>query len=146
MWQSAKRRMKGKVLFWENRQRMSRLTHIILFGLGSVLPVGGSIAGHDIDQPRARAPQVNSSAEPLNDENERKHPYCIESNAPFAEKLAATGSRDRSPAVRRCLCRPVIPANESLPDKLIRIFFGPDWCGPDPDVDTNISAGGAAGG
>jgi hypothetical protein len=43
-------------------------------------------------------------------------------------------------------CAPPIPENERLLDKIIRILAGPDWCGPDPDVDTNISAGGAAGG
>jgi hypothetical protein len=43
-------------------------------------------------------------------------------------------------------CAPPIPENERLLDKIIRILSGPDWCGPDPDVDTNISAGGAAGG
>ena len=43
-------------------------------------------------------------------------------------------------------CAPPIPENEGLLHKIIRILSGPDWCGPDPDVDTNISAGGAAGG
>ncbi|KIO50411.1 hypothetical protein [Nitrosospira sp. NpAV] len=39
------------------------------------------------------------------------------------------------------------PEPESLFRKIIRIFFGPDSPpGPNPDVDTNISAGGAAGG
>jgi hypothetical protein len=44
---------------------------------------------------------------------------------------------------RQC---PPPPENERLLDKVIRILSGPDRCGPDPDVDTNISAGGAAGG
>ena len=43
-------------------------------------------------------------------------------------------------------CAPPIPENEGLLHKIIRILSGPDWCGPDPDVDTNIAAGGAAGG
>lgn len=43
-------------------------------------------------------------------------------------------------------CAPPIPENEGLLHKIVRILSGPDWCGPDPDVDTNISAGGAAGG
>lgn len=38
------------------------------------------------------------------------------------------------------------PEEEGFLDKLIRIFYGPDRPrGPDPDVDTNISAGGAGG-
>lgn len=39
------------------------------------------------------------------------------------------------------------PEQESFLHKIIRIFFGPDSPpGPNRDVDTNISAGGAAGG
>ena len=104
-----------------------------------------SIAGHDIAQSPTPALQLNSSIQRANDENERKHSPCSESDAPSVEESAVRDSQDQSPPGRRCLCRPVVPANESLRDKFIRIFFGPDWCGPDPDVDTNISAGGAAG-
>jgi hypothetical protein len=43
-------------------------------------------------------------------------------------------------------CGPPIPENEGFLHKVVRILSGPDRCGPDLDVDTNISAGGAAGG
>jgi hypothetical protein len=59
----------------------------------------------------------------------------------------AAVSTERSYAAQaRRWCAPPIPENEGLLHKIIRILSGPDWCGPDPDVDTNISAGGAAGG
>jgi len=43
-------------------------------------------------------------------------------------------------------CPLPIPENEGFLHKVVRILSGPDRCGPDLDVDTNISAGGAAGG
>lgn len=56
-------------------------------------------------------------------------------------------SSDRSSAVLgRRWCGPPVPEHENLLDRIVRILFKPDWCGPDPDVDTNISAGGAVGG
>lgn len=103
------------------------------------------MAGHDIGQSSVDTPQLNSSAQRTNDENERKHPPCSQNDSPSKEESAVRGPQDRSPSARSCLCRPVVPAHESLKEKFIRIFFGPDWCGSDPDVDTSISAGGAAG-
>ena len=78
------------------------------------------------------------------EKNERKNSPCSENDAPSGEESTVRDSQDRSPPGRSCLCRPVVPANESLRDKFTRIFFGPDWCGPDPDVDTSISAGGSS--
>jgi hypothetical protein len=44
-------------------------------------------------------------------------------------------------------CEQPAPQQEGFLHKLIRILYGPDTPpGPNPDVDTNISAGGAAGG
>jgi hypothetical protein len=44
-------------------------------------------------------------------------------------------------------CEQPTPEQEGFLHKLIRILYGPDTPpGPNPDVDTNISAGGAAGG
>jgi hypothetical protein len=44
-------------------------------------------------------------------------------------------------------CEQPLPEQEGFLHKLIRILYGPDTPpGPNPDVDTNISAGGAAGG
>jgi hypothetical protein len=100
-------------------------------------------------------------------DNERS-PAPASSAASAGEKAVApeqTGSQNPSPASGQATpdqatpspgwtyagqgyrsCAPPIPENERLLDKIIRILAGPDRCGPDPDVDTNISAGGAAGG
>ena len=44
-------------------------------------------------------------------------------------------------------CEQPAPQQEGFLHKLLRILYGPDTPpGPNPDVDTNISAGGAAGG
>lgn len=51
-----------------------------------------------------------------------------------------------SPIRGRRWCGPPIPENENFFHKVTRLLFSRDWCGPDPDVDTNIQAGGAAGG
>jgi len=121
------------------------LAKIMVLGLVSVLHAGASIAGHDIVQSPADTAQPNSSPQRATEKNERKNSPCSENDAPSGEESTVRNSQDRSPPGRSCLCRPVVPANESLRDKFTRIFFGPDWCGPDPDVDTSISAGGAAG-
>ncbi|HEX8873037.1 MAG TPA: hypothetical protein VF780_00300 [Nitrosospira sp.] len=59
---------------------------------------------------------------------------------------AETASGQSSAPLGRRWCGPPIPPHEDFLDKIVRILFMPDWCGPDADVDTNISAGGAAGG
>jgi hypothetical protein len=73
-----------------------------------------------------------------------------ENSVPPAEQplpdQAAASVGGQYPGQARRWCGPPIPENEGLLHKIIRILSGPDWCGPDPDVDTNISAGGAAGG
>lgn len=44
-------------------------------------------------------------------------------------------------------CEQPAPEQESFLRRIIKLFYGPDRPpGPDPDVDTNISAGGAGGG
>ncbi|MGH8763387.1 MAG: hypothetical protein ACREUR_09180 [Nitrosospira sp.] len=44
-------------------------------------------------------------------------------------------------------CEPPAPEEKSFLRRMIKLFYGPDRPpGPDPDVDTNISAGGAGGG
>jgi|SRR5690348_17813699 len=61
---------------------------------------------------------------------------------------SASGQKDAgwSQVRGRYWCGPPVTENESFFDKVTRLLFSRDWCGPDPDVDTNISAGGAAGG
>jgi hypothetical protein len=97
------------------------------------------MAGHDIEH----APQACNAAGKINDETER----CKNNDVPSEKtRIDSVSSGWSTQGERSRSCRPVIPAFENLLDRFVRIFFGPDWCGPDPDVDTNISAGGAAGG
>jgi hypothetical protein len=61
------------------------------------------------------------------------------------QKEAASASNWLPPRQVPSWCFPAIPVDESFSEKVIRILFRRDWCGPDPDVGTEISAGGAAG-
>ena len=48
-----------------------------------------------------------------------------------------------TPVPGRYWCGPPIPKDEGFSEKVVRLLFGRDWCGPE---DTGITAGGAAGG
>jgi hypothetical protein len=90
------------------------------------------------------APANNAKASP----ESRAAPAAAQAAAP---NEAASGQKEEesgwsSPIRGRRWCGPPIPENENFFHKVTRLLFSRDWCGPDPDVDTNIQAGGAAGG
>ncbi len=124
--------------------RFSILLQILLFTFANLIGARVSIADYDIGQPIEHAPQACNAAGKIDDETDSESIRCKNNNVP-SEKTP-TDSSLSSQGDRRRSCVPVIPASENLLERFVRIFFGPDWCGPDPDVDTNISAGGAAGG
>jgi hypothetical protein len=124
--------------------RFSILLQILLFSFGNVVGARFSMADHHIGQSIEHAPPACNAAGKIGDETDSKSVRCINNNVP-SEKTPADSAWS-SQGDRRRSCVPVIPASENLLERFVRIFFGPDWCGPDPDVDTNISAGGAAGG
>jgi hypothetical protein len=75
-------------------------------------------------------------------------PAAAQAAAPneAASDQKESGSGWSSSVRGRRWCGPPIPENENFFHKVTRLLFSRDWCGPDPDVDTNIQAGGAAGG
>ena len=97
---------------------------------------GDSLAEKPLSGPNAETDQRNSQSR-----NEGSAPGQGASDQSVAS--TSKGCTEENLAS----CDQSTPQQESFLHKLIRILYGPDTPpGPNPDVDTNISAGGAAGG
>ncbi|MEO6824139.1 MAG: hypothetical protein ABI167_05325 [Nitrosospira sp.] len=97
----------------------------------------GSLAGQPSSGPEnARTDQRSSPSK--SDESAPRQDVPAQSEAASSRACAEEKSTS---------CAQPAPEQESFLHKLIRILYGPNTPpGPNPDVDTNISAGGAAGG
>jgi hypothetical protein len=93
---------------------------------------GHSVCGQESDKIDQRNPQFKSD-EPSVVPDAPAQPGSLSGNA-YADQKSTR-------------CQEVAPVQESFLKKLLKILYGPDTPpGPNPDVDTNISAGGAGGG
>jgi hypothetical protein len=120
--------------------RAAFLGAIVLLCAGCAAHSPGNASGWTWSEDSGRTKAVTSGQELPQSENSGPA-----AGQPAPDQAAASAS-GLYPGQARRWCAPPIPENEGLLHKIIRILSGPDWCGPDPDVDTNISAGGAAGG
>lgn len=120
--------------------RAAFLGAIVLLCAGCAAHSPGNASGWAWSEDSGRTKAVTSGQELPKSENSGPA-----AGQPSPDQAAASASGPYPGQARRW-CAPPIPENEGLLHKIIRILSGPDWCGPDPDVDTNISAGGAAGG
>jgi hypothetical protein len=127
------------------------LVGIMIFTMAGVSHAQTGTAGHD----GASIPGQGVSAA-RQSSSEQKDAASDQENLPQKNDGAAPGQgapQSGSPSTslpstqEPGLGEPPAPEPESLFRKIIRIFFGPDSPpGPNRDVDTNISAGGAGGG
>lgn len=117
-------------------------------GLGVVIAFGMA------SSPLAQAGGVQQHSAPVSgqesDKKDQKNPPSKDDGSSVVQD--APGQPDSLPG-NACAdqesvsCEEVAPVREGFLRKLLRILYGPDTPpGPNPDVDTNISAGGAGGG
>ena len=98
---------------------------------------GGSLAGH------SSSGQDGGKTDQRNPQSKSEGSSALQDAPSQPDSLSGNACTDQQSAS----CEEVAPVKEGFLKKLLRILYGRDTpSGPNPDVDTNISAGGAGGG
>ncbi|SEP04929.1 hypothetical protein [Nitrosovibrio sp. Nv6] len=118
----------------------------IFFGIAAASPVQGDNAGKDTGSMPAR-PGSAAGAQPGQGNDTAGQKATAPEDGSSSPSQGAPDQTGSSSASRESgTCRQPIPDQEGFFRKVIGLLFAPDSCGPNRDVDTNISAGGAGGG
>ena len=132
--------------------RSAVLAGIIAFGMASVSHAQTSSTEQDSIQMSGQGSTLagqSSSGQESAKTDQRSSQSKSDGTASGQGASDQSGSSSSKACMEQKLasCEQPAPQQEGFLHKLLRILYGPDTPpGPNPDVDTNISAGGAAGG
>lgn len=117
----------------------------IFFGIAAVSPAQADKAGKDTGS--MQRPGSAAGAQPGQGNDRAGQKATASEDNSSSPSQGAPDQTDSSSAGRESgSCGQSMPEPEGFFRKVIRLLFAPNSCGPDRDVDTNISAGGAGGG
>lgn len=127
--------------------RSVALAGILIFAAASMSHAQTGTTGQDsASMPEPHSSKVTQSGRGDPPGNQEHAPPKEDSHVPGQGRADASSSEECTEQEADS-CEQPVPERESFLRRIIKLFYGPDRPpGPDPDVDTNISAGGAGGG